>query len=142
ESLEETQKLGSAILPYLREAQIAHKIVNALNENVAKHYDSSQEYSDQFGKTITIYPASIISFEQIAKDINHIIKQNNLQTNDSNIVGDRLLDDTGRIFYRYDGASKSRPGEYDENRGGDKYMAADMTTTDDPFVNLRFEDKV
>ena len=70
----------------------------------------------------------------------------------SKIIGDRQLGDTGRIFYRYDHKSGATRNDiyryvndaeyqkyidnYDPNRGGDKYLAEDMTEKDDPFYNF------
>ena len=75
-----------------------------------------------------------------------------MEIEDTAIVGDRKLGDTGRIFYRYDhksGATKDKVyhfdndeemeefhDEYAKNRGENNYIAPDMTVKDDPFYGF------
>jgi hypothetical protein len=60
---------------------------------------------EQKGKAFTIYPANKSQFKQLAHDIDYIIRLNKLEKEDSNIIGDRKLGSTGRIFYRYEHVS-------------------------------------
>ena len=108
--------------------------------------------NEQKGKAYTIYPKSNQEFEKIAKDINYIIKNNNLTLEDNKIQGDRRLGSTGRLFYRYEYKTKDLKDaildlyntqdakkyieNYETNRSGDNYLASDMTIDDDPWYNF------
>ncbi|MBQ8848371.1 MAG: hypothetical protein IJ003_05450 [Candidatus Gastranaerophilales bacterium] len=113
-------------------------------------YSAIQD-GDQKGKAITIYARSAEELKQTAKDIDYIIRNNNMQLENTHIKGDRALGDSGRIFYRYEYNTKEYANEiidvstpegrslydrlYEENRGGDNYLAKGMTIEDDPFYN-------
>lgn len=145
-SEEEWQKMADVIIPYLKEHDVDWKTFSKYNNA------SCLNGSMQQGKAFTIYPKNNADFEQIAKDLDYIIKKNGLQKADTNITGDRKLGDSGRIFYRYEyntGDAKnlildvSKKGDrakydnlYDSNRGEGKYLADDMTTADDPFYDF------
>lgn len=141
------QLLSKAIIPYLQDNDISWKTCSPNNspENLARNQKQS-------GKAFTIYPKSVKEMEQIAKDLDYIIRNNDLQTIDSNIVGDNNLGDSGRLFYRYEYSSKKYKDKvldinsemdmlyyhsiYDRNRGEGKYLALDMTTSDDIWQNF------
>jgi hypothetical protein len=152
-SEEDWQRLADVIIPYLKEHDIDWKTLNA------SHDVSDLNGGIQQGKAFTIYPRDKAHFEQIARDLDYIIRNNNLQTSNSSIVGDRNLGDTGRIFYRYEyksGKSKDVIVDltnsadyqkylyelYDSNdarvarNGGGRYLADDMTAADDPWYNF------
>ncbi len=146
---EDWQKMADIIIPYLREHGIAFKTVDPMS-------GPGSLSGAQSGKAFTIYPKDKAQFEQIARDIDYIIKNNNMQTKGSNIVGDNQLGDSGRIFYRYELKSgkykdeiidlTTREGEnryhdlYDANRGENQYLAPDMTVADDPWRNFNPSD--
>ena len=104
------------------------------------------------GKAFVIYPKNNCDFEKIAKDLNCIILKNNLQKNNTHIESTNELGHSGRIFYRYEYSSgdykdiilnlKNTKDSinyrryYDENRLHNHYLAYDMSSDDDPFINL------
>jgi hypothetical protein len=133
------QKMCQAVIPYLKEHNISWKTYNIANDA------SSLNGTKQQGKAFTIYPRSPEDMAQIAKDLDYIIRLNNLQTQNSFIDGDRQMGSTGRLFYRYELKSgkfaneifdkntsegKARANSlYEANRGF--YLASDMTPADD-----------
>lgn len=146
------QNMSEAIIPYLRDHDIEWKTLNSM-------YDVTYLNGDiQQGKAFTIYPRDNAHMEQVAKDLDYIIRKNKLQTENSDIVGDRQMGDSGRLFYRYEyntGKVKdevldlSNPEDkarynnlYDSNSrrydkyGEGRYLADDMTTDDDPWLNF------
>ena len=146
------QNMSEAIIPYLRDHDIEWKTLNSM-------YDTSYLNGDiQQGKAFTIYPRDNAHMEQVAKDLDYIIRKNKLQTENSDIVGDRQMGDSGRLFYRYEyntgkvkdevldlgnPEDKARYNNlYDSNSrrydkyGEGRYLADDMTTADDPWLNF------
>jgi hypothetical protein len=118
-----------------------------------KDISSAFDDPNQKGKAITIYPHSNDEFARLAHDINFIVKNNNLTTENSEIVGDRQLGDSGRIFYRYEYNSKQYQDLnlnlykeedrkkykeiYDPACNRDvNYLAKDMTAEDDIWYNF------
>lgn len=140
------RKMCDVIIPYLKDKGIEWKTFNA-------GYDASYlNGSKQQGKAFTIYPKNNEDMAQIAKDLDYIIRKNKLETNGSNIVGDREMGSTGRLFYRYEFNSgvykddildlsnesdyKKYHQRYDGNRGEGRYLADDMTPEDDIWRNF------
>lgn len=152
-SEEDWQRMADVIIPYLREHDIDWKTFNSA---------SGADYlngSSQQGKAFTIYPRNNADFEKIARDLDYIIRNNNLNTTNTHIEGDKALGSTGRIFYRYEFKSKKDMHEvldlsknspdwdkyyniYDGNsdrinrHGHGRYLADDMTPADDPWYNF------
>ncbi|MCM1010145.1 MAG: LysM peptidoglycan-binding domain-containing protein [Fusobacterium sp.] len=135
------QQMAEIILPYLNKHKIAHK---TLSSTMSPELLATSA-PEQTGKAFTIYPQSQEEMEMIAKDLDRLIRQNNLTTGNSHITGDNQLGDSGRLFYRYEfptGKLKDKiykPGEhapYDRNRGEGNYLASDMTPADDPWLNF------
>lgn len=146
------QKMADVIIPYLRDNDIDWKTFNVLNEADCLNGGAQQ------GKAFTIYPKDQKHFEQIARDLDYIIRNNNLNTTNTHIEGDRALGSSGRIFYRYEFKSGKYKDEildlsstegnrlydklYDSNsdrihrNGHGRYLADDMTSADDPFYNF------
>lgn len=151
------QQMSEALIPYLKDNGIEWKTFNAGSTGVHELNGSSQE-----GKAFTIYPRDNAHMEQIARDLDYIIKNNGLNINGSNIVGDRAMGDNGRLFYRYEyntGAVKDinldlsnrddfamYDSLYDGNddrikrNGKANYLADDMTPADDPWFNFNPSD--
>lgn len=144
------RKMCDVIIPYLKDKGIEWKTFNA-------GYDASYlNGSKQQGKAFTIYPKNNEDMAQIAKDLDYIIRKNKLETNGSNIVGDREMGSTGRLFYRYEFNSgvykddildlsnesdyKKYHQRYDGNRGEGRYLADDMTPEDDIWRNFNPSD--
>lgn len=150
------QQMAETLIPYLKEHGIEWKTFNP---------DYSASYlnnSKQKGKAFTIYPRDNAHMKQIATDLDYIIRNNNLNTTNSNIIGDRAMGSTGRLFYRYefnsgklqneildlsnpidvekyyqrDAFGRQIGGYYDANRGEGRYLANDMTPADDPWLNF------
>lgn len=150
------QQMAETLIPYLKEHGIEWKTFNP---------DYSASYlnnSKQRGKAFTIYPRDNAHMKQIATDLDYIIRNNNLNTTNSNIIGDRAMGSTGRLFYRYefnsgklqneildlsnpidvekyyqrDAFGRQIGGYYDANRGEGRYLANDMTPADDPWLNF------
>lgn len=138
---EEQTKILNAVGPYLDDIGVIWK--TAANDDILQELNMTH----QRGKAFTIYPRSNRDFEQIARDVDYIIRANNLTTNNSSITGDNQLGRTGRIFYRYECNSKrfkdclfkcdgdAYHNFHDNNRGGNQYLAWDMTVQDDPWYN-------
>ena len=138
---QEQTKILNAVGPYLDDMGVMWK--TAADSNVLQELNMTQ----QRGKAFTIYPRSNRDFERIARDVDYIIRANNLQTSKSSIQGDNQLGSTGRIFYRYECNSRrfkdclfKANGEayhkyHENNRGGNRYLASDMTVQDDPWFN-------
>ena len=146
------QKMSEVLIPYLRDHDIDWKTFNMANG--ADHLNGGI----QEGKAFTIYPRDNAHMEQVAKDLDYIIRNNNLETSGSNIVGDRAMGDNGRLFYRYEyntGAVKDEVLDlakatdkdkyfaiYDSNsgrvnrHGEGRYLADDMSAADDPWLNF------
>lgn len=150
------QKMSDTVIPYLREHDIDWKTFNSATtpENFSKNLN-------QAGKAFTIYPKDKEHFEQIARDLDFIIKNNDLQKQGTSINGDRALGDSGRIFYRYEFKTKAQMNDildlsdrsqmenyhnnyYEANRGPSApnggYLAKDMKPSDDPFLNFNPSD--
>ena len=96
DQMDDFQDLFEVVSPYLNDNGINHKIIGSGN-NINTLNASSQK-----GKAFTIYPSSVAEMEQIAVDLDYIIRQNGLTISDSNILGDNMLGDSGRLFYRYE----------------------------------------
>ena len=147
------QKMSEVLIPYLRDHDIDWKTFNMANG--ADHLNGGI----QKGKAFTIYPRDNAHMEQVAKDLDYIIRLNNLETKGSSIVGDRAMGDNGRLFYRYEYKTGTAQHEvldlspnskdwdrYEElyernstrvNRHGEgRYLADDMTAADDPWLNF------
>lgn len=138
------QQLSEVVIPYLRDRGVLFKTFGSSYSPNAY----AAKWPDQAGKAFTIYPKSNEEMAQIAKDLDYIIRKNNLQKSGSHITGDRQMGDSGRLFYRYEYKSgkykdevvdlnnkaesfKYRNEWYDSNRGDGKYLADDMTEADD-----------
>ena len=146
------QQMSEAIIPYLKDHGIEWKTLNA---GYGADYLNG---SVQQGKAFTIYPRDNAHMEQVAKDLDYIIRNNNLNINGSDIIGDRAMGDSGRLFYRYEyntGAVKDINLDlndandrlryhnlYDANHeriernGKGSYLADDMSAADDPWLNF------
>lgn len=146
------QQMSEAIIPYLKDHGIEWKTLNA---GYGADYLNG---SVQQGKAFTIYPRDNAHMEQVAKDLDYIIRNNNLNINGSDIIGDRAMGDSGRLFYRYEyntGAVKDinldLNDAYDrlryhnlydanheriERNGKGSYLADDMSAADDPWLNF------
>ena len=152
-SEEDWQRMADVIIPYLREHDIDWKTFNSYSEADCLNGGIQQ------GKAFTIYPRDNAHFEQIARDLDYIIRNNHLETTNTSIVGDNSLGNTGRIFYRYEyNSGKYKDSVLDLNRGSSdwdiykrlydsnedriqrnghgRYLADDMTTADDPWYNF------
>lgn len=135
------QQMAEVVLPYLNKNKIAHKTLSSTMSPELLCKTAPK----QAGKAFTIYPQSPQEMEKIARDLDKLIKEHNLQTTNSKITGDNQLGNSGRLFYRYELPSGSmkdniyKPGEhipYEANRGDGKYLASDMTPADDPWLNF------
>jgi len=146
------QRMSKTLIPYLNEHGIDWKTLNIA------HDVNNLNGDIQEGKAFTIYPRDNAHMEQIARDLDYIIKRNNLDIDSSNIVGDRQMGNSGRLFYRYEFKTKqaqneildlSNPADYRRydslydgnedriNRHGEgNYLADDMTAADDPWLNF------
>lgn len=144
------QKMSEVLIPYLKDHDIDWKTMSNFS-SVTTLNGGIQE-----GKAFTIYPRDNAHMEQVAKDLDYIIRNNKLETSGSNIVGDRAMGDNGRLFYRYEyntGAVKDDVLDlskdkrrymalYDSNEGrvnrhGEgRYLADDMSAADDPWLNF------
>lgn len=141
------QKMADVILPYLRDHGIEHKCLG-FRQSIEVQSETIQR-----GKAFTIYPKSNAEMEQVARDLDYIIKNNGMGTSQSHIAGDNNLGDSGRLFYRYEYKSKSQMNDvldvntesgydnydknyYDANRGEGRYLADDMSVSDDPWANF------
>ncbi len=141
----EWQKLMDTVGAYLIDSGTEFK-------TIGRTHQLNEQKELQKGKTFTIYPSSNEDFAILAHDIDYIIRKNHLKTENSNIIGDRKLGKTGRIFYRFELRSKSYKDKilrirstsdyntycaaYDGNRGEGKYLADDMTEEDDIWLNF------
>ena len=143
--------MSEVVIPYLKEQGVNWKTADEIQP-------VSELEGSQKGKAFTIYPKNNEEMAKIAKDLDYIIRNNNLVRNDSNIEGDRQMGSTGRLFYRYEWNSGQYKDEildlskesdsrkcysrYDSNRGIDpvtgesKYLADDMTPADDIWLNF------
>ncbi len=135
------QQMADIVIPYLLEHNIAHKTLSTTISPELLTLTSTK----QSGKAFTIYPQSQAEMEMIARDLEKLIRENNLARTDSNIIGDNQLGSSGRMFYRYEfptGKLKDniyKPGErapYEGNRGPGQYLASDMSVADDPWHNF------
>ncbi|MBR1616997.1 FHA domain-containing protein [bacterium] len=116
----------------------------------------------QAGKAFTFYPRSEAEMEIIARDLDYIIRVNNLCISNSSISGDNSLGSTGRLFYRYEYQSgfdinkvydlnydyKEYDRKYDSNKARQNYyathprqdgcyhLAKDMSASSDPWLNF------
>lgn len=143
------QTMSEVVIPYLRDHGINFKTLSC----ACSPEEQAASVPEQAGKCFTIFPRNNEEMAQIARDLDYIIKRNNLQTTNSHIEGDRNLGDSGRIFYRYEyksgkykdeilDTSKEADAEkynneyYERNRGKDKYLADDMTIEDDIWYNF------
>lgn len=144
------QKMSEVLIPYLKDHDIDWKTMSNFS-SVTTLNGGIQE-----GKAFTIYPRDNAHMEQVAKDLDYIIRNNKLETSGSSIVGDRAMGDNGRLFYRYEyntGAVKDDVLDlskdkrrymalYDSNEGrvnrhGEgRYLADDMSAADDPWLNF------
>lgn len=144
------QKMSEVLIPYLKDHDIDWKTMSNFS-SVTTLNGGIQE-----GKSFTIYPRDNAHMEQVARDLDYIIRNNKLETSGSNIVGDRAMGDNGRLFYRYEyntGAVKDDVLDlskdkrkymalYDSNEGrvnrhGEgRYLADDMSAADDPWLNF------
>ena len=146
------QKMSQTLIPYLNEHGIEWKTLNSMHDVSHLNGDIQQ------GKAFTIYPRDNAHMEQVARDLDYIIRRNNLDIDASSIVGDRQMGGTGRLFYRYEFNTKQAQNEildlsneadyrryqnlYDSNEGrvnrhGEgSYLADDMTAADDPWLNF------
>jgi len=137
------RQLGDVVIPYLNKHDIAHKML-PLYKVPEMLATTSPE---QAGKAFTIYPRSVEEMAQLAKDLDKLIRTNNLTRQSSKICGDAKLGDSGRLFYRYEYNSKKYKNVildpknenfpkiykmmYDYNRGEGNHLAFDMTSADD-----------
>lgn len=137
-SKEELKHFYSYVLEFIEANwDCCYKVINPeLKDSVPK---------DQAGKAITIYPESKEQFIEMVQYLDKFFPEN-LYT-DSEISGDRPVGKSGVLFYRYDlssGAHKDLVIElsnheayalylrhYEPNRGGENYMASDMSYRDD-----------
>ena len=146
------QRMSKTLIPYLNEHGIEWKTLNMMHDVSHLNGDIQQ------GKAFTIYPRDNAHMEQVARDLDYIIRRNNLDIDASSIVGDRQMGGTGRLFYRYEFNTKQAQNEildlgndadysrylnlYDSNEGrvnrhGEgSYLADDMTAADDPWLNF------
>ena len=146
------QKMSQTLIPYLNDHGIEWKTLNMVHDVSHLNGDIQQ------GKAFTIYPRDNAHMEQVARDLDYIIKRNNLNINASDIVGDRQMGNSGRLFYRYEFKTKQAQDEildlsnradynryrqlYDSNEGrvnrhgAGSYLADDMTEADDPWLNF------
>ncbi len=146
------QRMSKTLIPYLNEHGIEWKTLNMMHDVSHLNGDIQQ------GKAFTIYPRDNAHMEQVARDLDYIIRRNNLDIDASNIIGDRQMGGTGRLFYRYEFNTKQAQNEildlsneadyrryrnlYDSNEGrvnrhGEgSYLADDMTAADDPWLNF------
>lgn len=141
------QNMSKVVLPYLINKNVLHKTFNNITPEYLEFYTPKQK-----GKAFTIYTKSQDEFKQIATELDHIIKKQNLTLQNTDIIGDKALGNSGRIFYRYgfkskehsnmvfditssDGCNGLRYCE-DRNRGENRYLADDMQKCDDPFLNF------
>lgn len=137
------REMCDVIIPYLKEHDICWKTLN--------RFSTPEELSgNQMGKAFTIYPRDNTHMEQVAKDLDYIIRKNKLTKTGSHIIGDNEMGSTGRLFYRYEYNSGKYKNEildlntdydkyktiYDRNRGEGRYLAADMTEADDIWRNF------
>lgn len=149
DSVDDLANLDS-VLKYLRDNNINHKFTGP-DQDFA--YQTS---GIQSGKGITIYPTDVAQMEQLAKDLDYIIKNNGLCRLNTEIHGDNMMGDSGRLFYRYEFQSGSQandildlsnPTDYDnylnnyykanDSTDKDSYLAPDMNSaTDDPWLNF------
>ena len=104
DNLKDYQDIANCVLPYLRTKNVKHKCLGS------NHSIYEQLKTDQAGKAFTIYPSSNQEMEQIAKDIDYIVRNNNLVKQNSFIQGDRMMGRSGRLFYRYEYQS----GKYED----------------------------
>lgn len=134
------------IIPYLKEHDIDWKTFNVRQSATCLNGSAQQ------GKAFTIYPRDNAHMAQVAKDLEYIIKMNKLNKQNTHIAGDRQMGDSGRLFYRYEFNSGSYADEildlsnktdrqkyhsrYDSNRGGNQYLARDMSLEDDIWYNF------
>ena len=131
---------------------------SAVNRPELNKYRYNPNGSIQEGKAFTIYPRDNVHMEQVARDLDYIIRNNGLELPETNIVGDRAMGDSGRLFYRYEYNTGKVKDEvldlssssdyarykslYDSNSGRVKrhgegrYLADDMTVADDPWFNF------
>lgn len=142
------KNLSTVVLPYLNDKGAVWKTYNILDYEIFEQMNEDK----QSGKAITIYPKSANEFKKIASDISYIIRNNNLEREDTKIRGDRQLGTTGRIFYRYEYDTKDLKDKifdyeneddialsqlhYEANRDFNNYLASDMTKEDDPWYNF------
>ena len=165
DSITDYQNLQDVIVPYLKDNNISHKFLGKMSI-------SQLNNSHQKGKAFTIYPSSVDEMAKVAKDLDYILRNNNLECPSARIIGDNNLGDTGRLHYRYEYKSgkysdlvmnlngqidpkiKYKYGLdpqnkyngdaysifdnylYDANRGGNNYLASDMTIDDDIWRNF------
>ncbi|MCR4880345.1 MAG: hypothetical protein K6A44_00105 [bacterium] len=142
------QQLAEKVIPYLKQKGVAFKVMSRFSSAECLGFSKN---GVQRGKTITIYPSSNSQMEQLAKDLEQIIRQNNLCTSSSGIIGDRQMGTTGRLFYRYElNSGKFADCElthdqvtnlYEANRGSNGYLAKDMTPADDIWRDFNPADK-
>lgn len=134
----------------LKQNDICYKVLNPQLCNVGYLERVPMKWENQVGKMLTIYPENKEHFIKIVHLIDGVLTpRKNLK-----IQGDKKLDTpSGRLFYRYElktgeykdyifyVAESENDGNlytelYEPNRGRDKYLADDMTGSDDPFIDL------
>ncbi len=114
------QKIAPIILEYLKNNPTKHKTFHLLSPELFKITEP-----DQGKKGIVIYPkydsenkSNIKSMEKIARDLDKLIRDNDLTTKESLITGDAKMGTTGRLFYRYEFNSIK---DCNERYNGDEY---------------------
>ena len=148
------QNLSEVVIPYLKENGVLFKTLGTYASPEAL----ASGVSIQAGKAFTIYPRDNVHFEQVARDLDYIIRNNHLEMDGTSLIGDRQMGDNGRLFYRYEYNTGTASNEvldsstsegrrrynqlYDSNKGRierhreGRYLADDMTSTDDPWLNF------
>ena len=137
----------SLVSGYLFENDISWKTIGSPGQGIESLNDGIQK-----GKAFTIYPHSCDEFKKVTRDLTQIFIKNQMELEDSSIVGDRSLGQTGRLFYRYEYSSakykdvvidtNTKSGLswynvlYQENRQANNYLASDMTSADDPWFDF------
>lgn len=140
---QDLREILSETLPILIGHGINHKFINP--ENLSKLNSTAQK-----GKAITIYPPNIKVFRFLLLTLD--LKFKHLKQDGGDIAGDKPYGNSGRLFYRYELDSGEYKNivfnpfnvelmscyikHYQPNRGGNNYLADDMTEQDDPLWSV------
>lgn len=141
------QKIASVLIPYFKDNDTLFKtfgvvegvkLFDYVKESPNLKFIAERKFYDkdenQYGKAFTIYPYSKEEFVKLAREIDYILENNNLNNHQGFIHGDNQIGNHGRIFYRNEWTGPNNPS-YRENARNElpSYKAEGI---EDPFLNV------